>query len=222
MDVDVCGPSMPTMLGLAGETVHASASGWSPAYVHAYPNLCLMSIAFLLEQPDEAVIWRGPRKNGLIKNFLRDVDYHNGESVDYMLIDTPPGMSDEHLSLVTLLKQSGIDGALLITTPQEVCIQDVRREADFCRKVGLPVLGIIENMAGFVCPSCNGQSDIFHPSTGGAQKLAKDLGVELLGSIPLDPRIGQCADSGWSVVEEFPDSIAAQRYLAIVDRLSLS
>ncbi|RIA83977.1 cytosolic Fe-S cluster assembly factor nubp1-B-like protein [Glomus cerebriforme] len=190
MDIDVCGPSIPKIMGLDGEQIHQSLSGWSPVYVQ--DNLGVMSIGFMLSNPDDAVIWRGPKKNGLIKQFLKDVDWGD---LDYMLIDTPPGTSDEHLSITQCLKESGIDGAIIITTPQEVAIQDVRREIDFCRKVKLPILGIVENMSGFVCPNCKGESIIFAPTTGGGKKLAEDEKVPFLGSIPLDPRIDKLTKS---------------------------
>jgi Mrp family chromosome partitioning ATPase len=111
-----------------------------------------MSIGFLLSSPDDAVIWRGPKKNGLIKQFLRDVDW--GE-LEYLIVDTPPGTSDEHLSIVQYLKATGITGAVVITTPQEVSLLDVRKEITFCRKVNVPIIGVIENMSGFVCPKCH-------------------------------------------------------------------
>jgi Mrp family chromosome partitioning ATPase len=213
MDVDICGPSIPTILGLHNSEVHASSSGWSPVYV--LDNLCAMSVGFMLPTPDSAIMWRGPKKNGIISQFLRDVDW--GE-LDYLVVDTPPGTSDEHLSVVQYLKESGIDGAVLITTPQEVALQDVRREIDFCRKVGVRILGLVENMAGFVCPGCKTKSEIFMPSTGGAARLAKETGIELLGRIPLDPRIGKSADFGVSFLDEFPDSPASTAYLDIIDR----
>ena len=122
------------------------------------------------------------------------------------------------LSVVSYLKESGIDGAVIVTTPQEVALQDVRKELDFCRKVGVPILGIVENMSGFVCPSCGGESDIFIPSTGGADALAKEWGVELLGKVPLDPRIGRSGDYGVSFLDEHPESPASEAYLKIVDR----
>jgi Mrp family chromosome partitioning ATPase len=114
-------------------------------------NLSVMSIGFLLSSLDDAVIWRGPKKNGLIKQFLRDVDWSD---LEYLLIDTPPGTSDEHLTIVEYLKPSGITGALIITTPQEVSLLDVRKEITFCQRVNVPILGVIENMSGFVCPKC--------------------------------------------------------------------
>ena len=183
LDIDICGPSLPHLLGLSGETLHISSSGWSPIYLT--PNLACISIGFLLPSPSAAVIWRGPKKNQLIKQFLKDVDW--GDELDYLVVDTPPGTSDEHLSVVQYLREGGIDGAVLVTTPQEVSLQDVRKELDFCRKVGVHVLGIVENMAGFVCPSCNGRSDVFFPSTGGAAALAE----EGARSVPLRP-MGSC------------------------------
>lgn len=215
MDVDICGPSIPLMLGLQDAKLHATSSGWSPLYV--LDNLCVMSIGFLLPSSSDAVIWRGPKKNGLIKQFLKDVDW--GPHLDYLVIDTPPGTSDEHLSIVQYLKESGIDGAIVITTPQEVALQDVRKEIDFCRKTNIPILGVVENMSGFVCPSCHGESDIFMPSTGGAEGLCKEMGLELLGKIPLDPRIGKCCDFGTSYLDEYPESKATQAYLDIVENI---
>lgn len=213
MDIDICGPSIPLLMGLQDSTIHTSASGWSPAY--AQENLAVMSIGFLLPSASDAVIWRGPKKNGLIKQFLKDVEWGD---LDYLVVDTPPGTSDEHLSIVQYLKEAGIDGAVLVTTPQEVALQDVRKEIDFCRKVGIPILGLVENMSGFVCPNCKGESQIFAATTGGADAMAKELGLEVLGKIPLDPRIGKMCDEGKSFLDEFPDSPATAAYLDIVDR----
>lgn len=216
MDVDICGPSIPTILGIASEQVHSSSSGWSPVYVQ--DNMAVMSVGFMLPTSRDAVMWRGPKKNGLISQFLKDVDWGD---LDYLLVDTPPGTSDEHLSIVQYLKESGIDGAVLITTPQEVALQDVRREIDFCRKVGIRILGLVENMSGFVCPSCKTESQIFKPSTGGGRQLAKETGVEFLGAVPLDPRIGMSADYGVSFLDEYPDSPATTAYLDIIDSKSV-
>uniref|UniRef100_A0A9J7Z7H6 NUBP iron-sulfur cluster assembly factor 1, cytosolic n=1 Tax=Cyprinus carpio carpio TaxID=630221 RepID=A0A9J7Z7H6_CYPCA len=242
LDVDICGPSIPKIMGLEGEQVHQSGSGWSPVYVE--DNLAVMSIGFLLSSPDDAVIWRGPKKNGMIKQFLRDVDW--GE-VDYLIVDTPPGTSDEHLSIVQYLSGAGIDGAVIITTPQvlgsplllhfaatithekksssqqkqfwEVSLQDVRKEIRFCKKVKIPIIGVIENMSGFVCPKCKNTSQIFPPTTGGAQRMCEELNLPLLGSVPLDPRIGRSCDEGKSFLTEVPDSPAAVAYQNIVQKI---
>ncbi|KAJ8251104.1 hypothetical protein GJAV_G00217290 [Gymnothorax javanicus] len=214
LDVDICGPSLPRILGLEGEQVHQSGSGWSPVYVE--DNLSVMSIGFLLSSPDDAVIWRGPKKNGMIKQFLRDVDW--GE-LDYLIVDTPPGTSDEHLSVVQYLSAAGIDGAVIITTPQEVSLQDVRKEIRFCQKVKLPIIGIVENMSGFVCPKCKNTSQIFPPTTGGAKKMCADLNLPLLGCVPLDPRIGRSCDEGRSFLTQEIDSPAAAAYESIIQRV---
>ncbi len=212
LDIDICGPSIPRVMGLEGEQVHQSASGWSPVFVE--DNLGVMSVGFLLSSPDDAVIWRGPKKNGLIKQFLRDVDWGD---VDYLVIDTPPGTSDEHLSVVQYLSAAGVDGALLITTPQEVSLQDVRKEINFCKKVDLPILGVVENMSGFVCPKCTKESQIFPATTGGAAKMCQEMGLCFLGKLPLDPRIGQCCDEGKSYLSEVPDSPAAAAFKTIIE-----
>ena len=149
LDIDICGPSIPRMLGLEGEEVHQSSGGWSPVFVS--DNLGVMSIGFMLSNPDDAVIWRGPRKNGLIKQFLKDVDWGQ---LDYLvrapsqtpclsrshtppaqIVDAPPGTSDEHISITQYLKACGVDGAVIVTTPQEVSLADVRKEISFCQKV---------------------------------------------------------------------------------------
>lgn len=147
LDVDICGPSIPRMLGLVGQEVHQSASGWSPVYVD--DNLAVMSIGFMLPSSDDAVIWRGPKKNALIKQFLTDVVWNE---LDYLIVDTPPGTSDEHISIVQYLKSTNVDGAVVVTTPQEVSMADVRKELNFCKKTGIKVLGVVENMANIQIP----------------------------------------------------------------------
>uniref|UniRef100_UPI00358ED0C8 cytosolic Fe-S cluster assembly factor nubp1-A-like n=1 Tax=Myxine glutinosa TaxID=7769 RepID=UPI00358ED0C8 len=214
LDIDICGPSMPRILGLDGEQVHQSGSGWSPVY--SEDGIALMSTAFLLSSAADAVIWRGPKKNGLIKQFLRDVDW--GET-DYLIVDTPPGTSDEHLSTVQLLSAAKIDGAVIVTTPQEAALQDVRKEVDFCRKLKLPVIGVVENMSVFVCPKCKKESQIFPPTSGGAERMCHDMGLDLLGKVPLDPRIARCCDEGRPFLTEVPDSPACTAYRDIVQRV---
>uniref|UniRef100_A0A8C8VDZ2 NUBP iron-sulfur cluster assembly factor 1, cytosolic n=1 Tax=Pelusios castaneus TaxID=367368 RepID=A0A8C8VDZ2_9SAUR len=214
LDIDICGPSIPKMMGLEGEQVHQSGSGWSPVYVEE--NLSVMSVGFLLSSPDDAVIWRGPKKNGMIKQFLRDVDW--GE-IDYLIVDTPPGTSDEHLSIVQYLSSTHIDGVVIITTPQEVSLQDVRKEINFCHKVKLPIIGVVENMSGFVCPKCKNESQIFPLTTGGAEKMCQNLNISLLGKVPLDPQIGKSCDKGQSFLSEIPESPATSSYRNIIQRI---
>lgn len=214
MDIDICGPSLPLLFGMQNSRLHSTSSGILPISVSS--SLSLVSIGFLLPSQDSAVIWRGPKKNGIIKQFMKDVDWGQ---LEHLVIDTPPGTSDEHLSIVQYLSATGeLDGAIIVTTPQEVSLQDVRKELDFCKKLGVPILGVVENMSGFVCPSCGGESDIFVPSTGGAESLEKEWGVELLGKVPLDPRIGRNGDFGGNFLEEYPESPATEAYRKIVSR----
>ncbi len=147
---------------------------------------------------------------------MKDVDWGH---IDYMLVDTPPGTTDEHLSITQYVKPSHIDGAVIITTPQEVALSDVRKEINFCKKVGIPIIGVVENMSGFVCPGCHKESLIFPPTSGGAKKMSEDCGVPFLGSIPLDPRIGKACDEGANFLDTCPDSPAAQSYLSIIQKI---
>ncbi|XP_050681105.1 cytosolic Fe-S cluster assembly factor NUBP1 homolog [Leptidea sinapis] len=217
LDADICGPSQPRVLGVRGEQVHNSGSGWSPVYVK--DNLSLMSIGFLLSSPDDAVIWRGPKKNGMIKQFLSEVDWGD---LDYLLIDTPPGTSDEHLSAVQYLRGAGLRGAVVVSTPQEVALLDVRKEIQFCRKVGVPVLGLVENMALFVCPNCNSRSEIFPATTGGGAQLCEEMGVPLLGCLPLDPLLARCCDTGADFTQHAPNSPALAHLRSIVQKIIAS
>ena len=175
-----------------------------------------MSIGFLLQNRDDAVIWRGPMKMGLIKQFLKDVNW--GE-LDYLIIDSPPGTGDEPLSVCQLVKNP--DGAVIVTTPQDVATADVRRSISFCRQLGLPVLGVIENMSGFVCPKCGDVTDIF--KTGGGERMAQDMGVPFLGRIPIDPAVGEACDAGRPFVEGDSPTETAKAFQRIVTPiLSLS
>ncbi|KAG0463854.1 hypothetical protein HPP92_019452 [Vanilla planifolia] len=243
LDIDICGPSIPKMLGLEGQDIHQSNLGWSPVYLDS--NLGVMSIGFMLPNPDEAVIWRGPRKNGLIKQFLKDV--HWGE-IDYLVVDAPPGTSDEHISIVQYLQATGIDGAVVVTTPQQVSLADVRKEISFCKKVGIRVLGVVENMSGLrqrladlrferegedvtewalqyvkeKAPellSLFGCSDVFDSRGGGAAKMCREMGVPFLGKVPMDPLLGRAAEEGRSCFDDQRCSASAPALLRIVEKL---
>uniref|UniRef100_A0A7S2ZXS9 Cytosolic Fe-S cluster assembly factor NUBP1 homolog n=1 Tax=Rhodosorus marinus TaxID=101924 RepID=A0A7S2ZXS9_9RHOD len=214
LDVDICGPSIPHMLSVQGEEVRQSNSGWQPVAVN--DNLSVMSVAFLLPGRDNAVAWRGVRKTSLIKQFLKDTDW--GE-LDYLIFDTPPGTSDEHISLLQMLKGCSIDGAVIVTTPQEVSLLDVRKEINFCRMANTPIIGVVENMSGFVCPSCENCVNIFPPSTGGAEAMCKEMGVKFLGKVPLDPKLSAIVDKGKNPFEEARDSAAVKALNGIVHTL---
>lgn len=196
LDIDLHGPSVPTMCGLAGQRPQASEEGITPLEVS---GLKLMSIGFLLASTSQATIMRGPMKHGAIQQLLADVIW--GE-LDYLLIDCPPGTGDEPLSAVQLLGQGAV--AVVVTTPQDVALIDVEKSLSFCKELNLPVVGLIENMSGFVCPHCNEISDIF--KSGGGDKLAKKTGVAMLAKVPLDPRIVVAGDAGKPHILDCPDS----------------
>jgi len=215
LDIDICGPSIPRIMGCEGEIVHQSGSGWSPVYVEE--NLSVMSIGFLLDNPKSAVIWRGPRKNGLIKQFLMEVDW--GTGLDVLVVDTPPGTSDEHLSIATYLSKTNIDGAILVTTPQDVSIIDVRKEIDFCKKTNIPIVGIIENMSVFVCCNCQHSSELFPKTSGGGEALAKEYNIPFLGRLPMDPKLTKDCDEGNNFIQVNPDSPTTKFMLSLVSTL---
>jgi Mrp family chromosome partitioning ATPase len=210
LDVDIHGPSIPKLMGLEDERLVAHGNELVPIEIGG--NLKVMSIAFLLSSPKDAVIWRGPMKYGVIRQFLKDVEWG---SLDYLVIDAPPGTGDEPLSVAQLIGQPA--GAVLVTTPQELAIADVRRSVSFCEQLKLPVMGIVENMSGLVCPHCQGEIPLF--KSGGGESLAKEMAVPFLGRIPIDPQIVQCGDAGDPYIHRFAESTAAKAMAAIVDRI---
>lgn len=217
LDIDICGPSQPRVFGVLEEQVHHSGSGWSPVYIE--DNLSLMSIGFLLSGPDDAIIWRGPKKNGMIRQFLSEVDWGQ---LDYLVLDTPPGTSDEHLSATTYISGAGGNwGAILVTTPQEVSLLDVRKEISFCNKLNIKVVGVIENMSVFVCPKCSISSNIFPATTGGAKSMCEEMQVPFLGTLPLDPKLTKCCDEGKNFAEENPKSPTVLALRDIVAKIQL-
>eukprot|EP00794_Sanderia_malayensis_P008943 gene8943-9897_t len=212
LDLDLCGPSIPRMLELKSKVIHQCSEGWLPVYADEEKQLAVMSIDFLLEGEDKAVVWRGPKKNAMIKQFVNDVCW--GE-LDYLVIDTPPGTSDEHIGIVEVLKDYKMDGAVLVTTPQNVATGDVRREITFCRKTNIPILGILENMSGFKCPHCSECTNIF--SSGGGKALADQCKVSFLGTIPLDESVTKYSNRGTS--QDKPASGANQTINNVVLKL---
>ena len=210
LDVDIHGPSIPRLMGLEGRQLVMHESDIVPIDIGG--NLKVMSIGFLLGSPEDAVIWRGPMKFGVIKQFLGDVEWGR---LDYLVIDAPPGTGDEPLSVAQLVGDGA--AAVLVTTPQQLAVADVRRSVSFCRKLTLPVAGIIENMSGLICPHCNGRIELF--GDGGGAKLAEEMDVPLLGRIPIDPKIVECGDSGVPYIHRFAESEAAQAFAKVVERI---
>jgi len=187
LDIDLHGPSIPGLLGLAGRQVLGDEEGMST--VRFNDNLAVMSVGFLVRGRAEPVIWRGPMKYGVIHQFLKDVAWGK---LDYLIVDSPPGTGDEPLSVAQLIGSDAL--AVIVTTPQDVAIADVRRCVSFCKRVSVPVIGIVENMSGCVCPSCGENIDIF--KSGGGETLAKEMNVPFLGKIPIDPHIVTSGDNG--------------------------
>jgi Mrp family chromosome partitioning ATPase len=198
------------MLGLQKIKLVTDENGIIPAEIH---NLKVVSISLLLaENNDNAIIWRGPMKSGVLKQLLEDV--HWGE-LDYLIMDFPPGTGDEALSACQLV--SDADGGIIVTTPQEVSLVDCRRCISFCRKLELPVLGVLENMSGFACPDCAKVFDIF--GSGGGEKMAKDSNVPFLGRIPIDPDLATACDTGHPFIYHSQHKPAAQAFSKAVDKL---
>lgn len=188
LDIDVHGPSVPRLLSLKGKKPHMGDECMEP--VPWSKNLSVMSLGFLLEDERQAVIWRGPVKVGLIKQFVEDVMWGD---LDYLIVDCPPGTGDEPLSALQTLGPTAL--AVVVTTPQGVAIDDVRRSLSFVGQVGNRVLGLVENMSGFACPDCGAVHNIFN--YGGGEELAKEAGVQFLGRIPMDPEVTHSGDEGF-------------------------
>jgi ATP-binding protein involved in chromosome partitioning len=211
LDVDIHGPSIPTMLGLENTIINSSDEFLYPVELE---GMKVMSLGFLLRNRDDAVIWRGPLKMGVIKQFLMDVDWGD---LDYLVIDSPPGTGDEPLSVCQLIDK--LDGAVIVTTPQKVAAVDVRKSITFCRQLHVPIIGIIENMSGFTCPKCGEVYQIL--SSGGGKQIADDMDVHFLGSIPIDPKIADSCDSGKAFIQYYKSSTMTALMNEIVQTITL-
>lgn len=211
LDVDLTGPNIPRMFSVERAKVTQAPGGWLPITVHeadaakGVGALRVMSLGFLLQNRGDAVVWRGPKKTAMVRQFLSDVLWGD---TDFLLVDTPPGTSDEHISLAETLQQKTapgqLAGAVVVTTPQAVATADVRKELNFCRKTAIPVLGVVENMSGFVCPCCGERTNIF--MSGGGEVMATDFGVPFLGRVPIDPIFVELIESGRRPKYEAPSS----------------
>jgi ATP-binding protein involved in chromosome partitioning len=204
-DADIYGPSMPRMLGLAGRQPTLANDRIQPLTAF---GLSVMSIGFMMNEEDP-VVWRGPMVMGALEQMLRDVDW--GE-LDVMVVDMPPGTGDTQL---TMSQRVALSGAVIVSTPQDIALLDARKGLNMFRKVDVPVLGIVENMSYFICPSCGHREEVF--AHGGARLTAEQMGCPFLGDIPLDIRIREMADAGTPIMVTDPEGPHARAYLAIAD-----
>ncbi len=210
LDVDLHGPNVPKMLGIErGELRRRPDGTVGPVYYS--PNLEFMSIEPLLPDRDSAVIWRGPLKTSAIRQFIYDIEWGK---LDYLVIDAPPGTGDEPMTVAQTIEGAY---AIVVTTPQEVSLLDVRKSISFCKQVDMPILGLVENMSGMVCPHCGKTIDVF--KRGGGQKLAEELGLPFLGRIPVDPRIVTAGDAGKPVLAAYPTSQTAEAFEKLVRKV---
>ena len=210
LDVDINGPDIPKMLDLEDEKLMVDKNWIIPIFLP--PHLKVMSMAFLLKDRDTPVTWRGPLKMQAINQFLGDVAWGN---LDYLIIDLPPGTGDEPLSIAQLIPNSS--GAVIVTTPQDVALLDSRKAVNFAKTLNMPVIGILENMSGFVCPKCGHQIDLF--KKGGGRRAALELSVPFLGVVPIDPKIVETGVSGRPFVLEYSESEPAKAFREIVKKI---
>jgi ATP-binding protein involved in chromosome partitioning len=210
LDADLHGPCVPKMLGMEKQKLRVGPVGAFPALGPL--GLKVVSMVFVLEGPEVPVIWRGPLKMRAIQQFLTDIVW--GE-LDFLFIDLPPGTGDEPLSVMKLLPE--LDGVVIVTIPSEVSQNVVEKTITFSKQLNVPIIGIVENMSGFICPTCSTETQIF--KTGGGQRVAEKHSVPFLGRIPIDPRICEASDSGHPFIMENPDSPAAKAFAQIVEKI---
>ncbi len=209
LDADIHGPNLPKMLGLDKSRLQATESGIVP--MEFIPGLSVVSMAFMLENVDNPVVWRGPLKHTVIRQFVADVQWGD---LDCLVVDLPPGTGDEPLSVAQVLK--AVDGSVIVTTPQDVALLDSRKSVVFSQQLKIPVIGIVENMSGLVCPHCGKEIDLF--KKGGGEIAARELNVPFLGHVPIDPQIVVNGDAGKPYVIAFPESQAAVNLKDIADK----
>ena len=213
LDIDIHGPSIAKMLGIEGKALEISPTGKYAMPIKVNENLYAMTIASLIKNPDEPVIWRGPLKMGAIKQFLQDIRW---PELDYLIVDSPPGTGDEPLSVIQILKK--VDGSLIVSTPQDLALLDVRKTIKFSQKMNVPIIGLIENMSTFFCPHCSKEINIFKGF--GVKKAAKDFNIDVIGKIPIDINIAESGDKGKSFLSESKNKIITQRFNEIINSIT--
>lgn len=209
VDVDLHGPDVPRMLGLKGMLALGPDNKLVPMQFN--PNLGAVSVESLTEGKDDAIIWRGPVKHSVIQQFVGQVAW---KELDFLLIDAPPGTGDEPLTVAQTISDAE---AIIVTTPQEVSLADVRKSINFCKTVKMKVFGLVENMSGFVCPHCKETLDLF--GTGGGKRTAEAMDIPFLGSIPFDPEMVVCGDDGVAFLDKYPQAPVTKAFQAVADKL---
>lgn len=209
LDIDLHGPSIPTMMKIKNQSIGSDGKRMIPA---EFAGIKVMSVGFLLKNADDALIWRGPMKAGVIEQFLNQVAWGK---LDYLVVDSPPGTGDEPLSICQAIKTPF--AAVIVTTPQEVAAADVRKSVNFCRQLNIKVLGVIENMSGFICPECGKRVDIF--SSGGGEATAKKYNLNFLGSIPLDANVGTASDEGNMFVYDYAKTPSGKAFGQVLEKV---
>ena len=210
IDVDIHGPDVPRMLGLDGILTVNEKNRVIP--MPYSDNLSVISIESMMPSKDEAIIWRGPMKHAAIRQFIGDVEWGN---LDFLIIDSPPGTGDEPLTIAQTITDAK---AIIVTTPQEVSLADVRKSINFCKNVGLDIFGLVENMSGFTCPHCGESFALF--GSGGGQRTADETGISFLGRIPFDMNMVACSDTGVSFQEKYVDSPVTRAFDQIADKMA--
>jgi ATP-binding protein involved in chromosome partitioning len=215
LDGDIHGPTIPKMFGIEDQRPTVGEKGIIPVIVSE--NLKVMSIGLLLDNPDSPVIWRGPAKMAAIKQFLEEVDWG---ILDYLLIDLPPGTGDEPLSIVQLIGK--IDGSVVVTTPQDVALTSVRKSLKFAENLNVPIIGLIENMSGVICPHCKKEIEVF--GRGSIEKAAEDFNIPILASLPIEPAISASGDAGKVYVDDMDSkwSTAFEEVVTAVEKFTLN
>ncbi len=210
-DADIHGPSIPKIFGVHGQSLYAGPGGIMP--LMGVGNVRVVSADLMLPNEEAALIWRGPLKTGFIRELLSMVNW--GE-MDFLLVDLPPGTGDEALTIAQLIKD--LDGAIVVTTPSDLTRIVVKKAITFCKQLNVDIIGIVNNMCCFICPNCGAKYYIF--GKGGADKLTEEMGLQLLGDIPLDPRIGEAMDKGVPFVVAFPEADAAKKLVEIAEKVA--
>ncbi len=210
LDADIHGPNIPKMLNIESEAVMSDEDGLMPVLVP--PHMKVMSMAFLLQDPDTPVVWRGPIKMGALRQFIAEVKWGD---LDFLVVDLPPGTGDEPLTIAQLIEDA--DGAIIVTTPQDVALLDSRKTVTFAQALKMPVLGVVENMSGLIRPHCGKVIDLF--KTGGGERAAGEMGVPFLGRVPLDPNVVLGGDDGTPIVLKDKSNPASQAFDDMVERL---